>query len=316
MAPLRVAFLGNDRWSVPSLEALARSSHPVVLVVTRPPGAGRRGGGPVPTPVAEAAGRLGLPLLETGTVGSGAGLEALRGAGPDVLAVVAYGELLPPAVLQLAPRGAVNVHFSLLPAFRGAAPVHHALLQGLGETGVTTMLMDEGLDTGPLLLQRREPIRQDDDAGSLGARLAEVGAGLLVETLDRLAAGQLVPRPQDHARASPAPRLRPEDRWIDWARPAEEVVRVVRALAPEPGAATRFRGQVLKVLRARVEPAAGVAAPLLAPGAMGPHREGLLVGAGAASLVRLLEVAPAGRRRMSGAEFVRGYRPEPGERLG
>jgi len=310
---LRVAFLGNDRWSVPSLEALAGSRHEVVLVVTRPPRPGRRGAGPVPTPVARAARTLGLPLLQTPTVRSGEGLERLRGTAPDVLVVVAYGEILPREVLDLAPRGAVNVHFSLLPELRGAAPVQHAILRGLARTGVTTMLMDEGLDTGPILLQAEERVAEEDDAGSLGERLAAIGGRLLVETLDRLEAGDLEPRPQDEARASYAPRLGPGDRAVDWTRPAEEVVRVVRAFAPEPGATTRFRGRILKVLRAGVAESDPTRAE---PGTVvGADERGLLVAAGT-GCVRLLEVAPEGRPRMSGGDLARGYRPRPGERLG
>lgn len=313
MPGLRVAFLGNDRWSVPSLEALAASRHEVALVVTRPPRPGRRGAGPVPTPVARAALALGLPLLQTPTVRSGEGLERLRGTAPDVLVVVAYGEILSREVLDLAPRGAVNVHFSLLPELRGAAPVQHAILRGLARTGVTTMLMDEGLDTGPVLLQAEERVAEGDDAGSLGERLAAIGGRLLVETLDRLEPGDLEPRPQDEARASYAPRLGPGDRAVDWARPAEEVVRLVRAFAPEPGAVTSFRGRVLKVLRAEAAEVDGMGP---GPGTiLGTDERGVLVAAGTGA-VRLLEVAPEARPRMGGAEFARGYRPRPGERLG
>ena len=314
---LSVVFLGNDRWSVPPLEALARSAHDVTLVITRPPRPGRRGGGPAPTPVASAARGLGLPLLEVETVKSGPGFDAIAEAAPDVLAVVAYGEILPPAVLALPGLGPVNVHFSLLPELRGAAPVQRAILEGLTATGVTTMLMDEGMDTGPVLLQATEAIDDDDDAGSLGSRLAAIGGRLLVDTLDRLGAGELRPRPQDHARATVAPRLRPEERWIDWSQAAVDVARRVRAFAPEPGAATRFRGGVLKVLR--VEPGSEAWEPPSdgPPGTVGRvDRDGVVVIAGDARPVRMLELAPEGRPRMSGRDFVNGVRPEEGERLG
>jgi methionyl-tRNA formyltransferase len=305
-----VVFLGNDPWSVPPLEALAASTHRPELVVTRVPKPAGRGSKLTPTAVADAARRLDLPLVETETVKRDAGFEALVAARPDVLVVVAYGEILPDAVLELPSVAPVNLHFSLLPALRGASPVQGALLEGLARTGVTTMVMDAGLDTGPVLLRREEPVRDDDDAGSLGERLAAVGGGLLVDTLDGLAAGTLEPRPQE-GEPSFAPKLKPEDRWIDWNEPADAVVRRVRALAPEPAASTRFRGDVLKVFRATP-----VDGPEGEPGAVvAVDRDGVAVAAGSGA-VRLDEVAPAGRRRMAAADFARGHRPEPGERLG
>jgi methionyl-tRNA formyltransferase len=306
---MRVAYLGNDPRSVPPLEALAESPHDVVLVVTRDPRPAGRGGDLRPTPVAEAAGALRLPVVETPTVKEGQGLESVRGSAPDVLAVVAYGEILPPEVLSLPRVAPVNVHFSLLPAFRGADPVRRAILQGLETTGVTIIRMDEGLDTGPILLQGEEPIREEDDAGSLGARLADLGGRLLVETLDRLEAGRIEERPQDDARATSAPRLRPEEEWIDWSESAEAVWRRVRALAPDPGARTRFRGQMIKVLRAVPVEARGD------PGAVvEASNRRLAVGTGGGA-VALEDVVPEGRKRMSGPDFARGQRPELGERF-
>jgi len=307
---MRVAFLGNDPWSVPSLEALAGSRHDVVLVVTRDPRPSGRGGRLRGTAVAEAARRLGLPLLVTATVKDGGGLAALRAAGPDVLAVVAYGEILPAEVLALPRVAPVNVHFSLLPALRGADPVRRAILDGHGRTGVTTIRMDEGLDTGPVLLQAEEPIGDEDDAALLGARLAALGGRLLVRTLDGLEEGALGERPQDDDTATPAPKLRPEDEWIDWTDDAQRVVRRVRALAPEPGARTRFRGRVLKVLRAAAVEARGD------PGTLVEASNDRLVVAAGRGGVALEQVVPEGRKRMTGAEFARGQRPEPGERLG
>lgn len=306
---MRVVFLGNDPWSVPSLEALAGSRHDLALAVTRVPRPAGRGGRLRPTPVAEAARSLGLPLAEVESVKRDPGTATLAGARPDVLAVVAYGEILPKEVLDLPRVAPVNLHFSLLPALRGADPVRHALLEGLEVTGVTTIRMDEGLDTGPVLLQREEPIRDEDDAGSLGARLADLGAHLLVETLDLLEARTLEERAQDHGRATLAPRLRPEEEWIDWSHPGERVCRRVRALAPNPGARTRFRGKVLKVLRARPAPGGGDPGTVVRA-----SKEGLTVATGRGA-VALEEVLPEGRKRQSGAEFVRGYRPQPGDRL-
>jgi methionyl-tRNA formyltransferase len=313
---MRVAFLGNARWSVPSLEALAASGHDVELVLTRVPRPGRRGGLPVPTPVAGAARALQLPLREVETVRAGPGFEALGGADPEVLVVVAYGEILPASVLDIPTSAPVNVHFSLLPMLRGAAPVQRAILDGLTVTGVTTIRMDQGLDTGPILLQREEPIREDDDAGSLGDRLASLGGQLLVETVDRLQEGTLEERPQEASRATFAPKLTALDRVIAWGDPADAVLRRVRAMSPEPGAVTTFRGKVLKVLRAGPWFHYGPVSrqPEGPPGTVvSEGRLAVLTGKGG---VVLKEVAPQGRRRMSGEEFVRGFTPAVGETLG
>ena len=316
---MRVVFLGNARWSVPSLEAAAASGHEIVLVLTRVPGLGGRGNRPIPTPVAEAARRLGLPLREVETVKAGPGFQSLTEAHPDVLAVVAYGEIVPKAVLEVPRLAPVNVHFSLLPALRGAAPVQRAILEGLDVTGVTTIRMDQGMDTGPILLQAEVAIRPEEDAGSLGDRLAQIGGRLLVETIDGLAAGTIEERPQDEAQATYAPKLKAEDRVIDWSRPADEIVRLVRAMAPEPAATTTFQGKGLKILRAQetgIWLAFDIPENQRVPGQIfEAGKEGLVVAVGSGFL-RLEEVQPEGRKRMSGADFVRGYRPQTGERLG
>jgi methionyl-tRNA formyltransferase len=306
---LRVAFLGNDPWSVPSLEALGRSRHDVVTVATRVPRPGRRGQGPAPTQVAATARTLGLPFVEVETVKSGRGFDALARAGADVLAVVAYGEILPAAILNIPTIAPVNVHFSLLPMLRGASPVQTALLLGMDQTGVTTIRMDTGLDTGPILRHRAEPIREDDDSGSLGARLAGIGADLLVETLDDLSAGRATPIPQDDSLATYAPKLGPADRRLVWTEPARKLVNRVRAFAPDPGAAATFRGRPLKVLRAQAVEGAGQ------PGAVIDVDENGFVVATAEGGFRPLEVAPAGGRRMSAADFARGHHPVRGERF-
>ena len=262
-----------------------------------------------PTPVAEAAGRLELPSHEVQTVREGDGRDALAETSPDALVVVAYGELLPPDIRSLARLGAVNVHFSLLPAWRGAGPVRAAIAAGESVTGVTTMQLDDGMDTGPILLQREEPIRDDDDAASLGARLAEIGADLLVETLSSL--DELTPTAQDPAAATHAPKLAAADRLIDWSRSAEQISWQVRSLAPDPGATTRFRGHGLKILEVGAEPGSATESPgtIIATG-----NDGFSVAAGT-GLVRLVRLGPSGRSRMSGAEFVRGYAPRVGERF-
>ena len=305
------SFLGNAPWSVPSLRALASSRHRVKVAVTRVPRPAGRGGRLTPTAVAAAARELGLPVVEAAAAREGAGLEAIAAAAPDVLAVVAYGEILPPDVLRIPRIAPVNVHFSLLPALRGAAPVQRAILWGHERTGVTTIEMDAGMDTGPILLQRETSIEPDEDAGALGARLASMGAGLLVETLDALAAGTVDPTPQEDSLATYAPRITSDDERIDWSRPAEEIVRQVRALSPEPGAWTTFRGMRVKVLAARSHGGFGWTSYPPKPGRITIGDDGqLIVHAGDGRAVHLDAVAPAGRRRMTGAEFARGNRPE------
>jgi methionyl-tRNA formyltransferase len=307
---LRIAFLGNDRWSVPSLRAIAGSRHEVVAVITaarRPAG---RGNELRATPVADAAAEAGLPLHEVETVTSGPGAGALAVSAPDLLIVVAYGEILPRAVLDLPAIAPVNLHFSLLPELRGASPVQTALLEGRDETGVTTIVMDAGIDTGPLILRRAEAIEPGDDAGSLGDRLAAIGAEVLVETADLFAQAAAEPRPQDESAATFTRRLGPNDRVLRWIEPARDLVNRTRAMSPEPGATTRFRDEDLKIFRAEAVPATG------APGSIvGASKGGFVVATGEDGY-RAIELAPAGRRRMSSSDFVNGYRPVIGESLG
>ena len=312
---MRVTFLGNAPSSVSSLEALAASSHEISLVATRVARPAGRGSALLRTPVADAAERLGLPLVETETVKTGGGFTALRASDPDVLAVVAYGEILPEEVLEVPTVAPVNVHFSLLPKLRGAAPVQRAIMEGADVTGVTTIRMDPGMDTGPVLLQAEEPIEREDDAGTLGARLAVLGGRVLVETLDGLERGAIDEQPQDDAAATYAPKLTVEDRIIDWRLRVEEIARLIRAMAPEPAAQTTFRRKILKVFRAS-EGNGGADEPAGTPGTIVvASNEGLAVASGG-GVLRLEDVAPEGRKRMSGADFVRGYRPEVGEILG
>ena len=311
MTDPRVVFLGNDPWSVPALETLAAGPRPI-LVLTRDPRPAGRGSKLRPTAVAECANRLGLPLLEVDTVGSGPGWDALREARADVVAVVAYGEILPTAVLDLPPLGCVNLHFSLLPRWRGATPVRRAILAGDRVTGVTVMVLDEGLDTGPVLRAVDEPILPEDDAGSLGDRLAAIGAVALRDAIAGLAAGDTAAVPQPADGATYAPKLTPEERWIEWREDAEAIGRQVRALAPTPGATTRFRGEAIKVLRGRSLPPQGPADP---GRIVGIDADGVVVSAGTGAY-RIDEVAPAGRRRMEAGAWARGARFQPGERLG
>jgi methionyl-tRNA formyltransferase len=313
---MRVVFLGNAPWSVPSLEALASSAHRPVRVLTRSARRAGRGSRLQRTPVAEAAEHLGLPLMEIETVKAGPGFDALVGAGPEVLVVVAYGEILPAQVLDVPSVAPVNVHFSMLPKLRGAAPVQRAILEGLPATGVTTIRMDEGVDTGPILLRSEEPILPDDDAGTLGERLATEGGQLLVKTLDGLQSGGVTGQPQREAEATYAPKLTAKDRAILWEDSSEAVLRRIAALAPDPGAETRYRDRLLKVYRATdVSPAALNASNGPAGSILDASEDGVVVATGTGPVV-LREVQPEGRRRMGGGDFARGYRPQPGEILG
>lgn len=312
---IRVAFLGNDRWSVPALDALAGAPDvDVALVITNPPRPAGRRSRPRSTAVADRARTLGLPLSEVDGV-RGEGQAAIEAARPDAIVVVAYGEILPAESLDLPPLGAVNVHFSLLPRWRGAAPVQRAILEGDEVTGVTIILMDEKLDTGPMLARSEMPVAPDEHAGSLGARLARLGASMLVDALRALAAGTAKPQPQDSSNAVYASKLLPAERELDWSAPVEAVGRRVRAFAPAPGAFTTFRGKPLRVLRALPETVGGLEGPPR-PGRIGVRSDGVPVVEAREGVVLLLEVAPAGRKPMTGAEWARGARLTAGDQLG
>jgi methionyl-tRNA formyltransferase len=313
---MRVAFLGNDAWSISPLRALANAPDvDVELVLTNPPRPAGRGSQLRPTVVAEATGAMDLPLLETERVRDGAGFDALDSLDPDAIVVVAYGEILTPDVLDIPRLGTLNVHFSLLPRWRGAVPVQRAILEGDEATGVTVMLMDEGLDTGPILATAETTIEPDDDAGSLGARLSELGAPLLVETLEGLDEGTVEPRSQDHTAATYASKLLPDERAIDWGQPIEAIARRVRAFAPEPGAVATFRGGRLKLLRVSGHPLGDTLDVSPKVGEIGVLEDDTPIVAARGGGIELLEVAPAGRRRMSGGEWARGARIIPGEQL-
>ena len=288
---MRIVFLGNSPWSVPSLAALQRSAHDVVAVITAPPKPAGRGRSLRATPVADAARALGVSLVEHG---DGPLAPVIATFAPDVLAVVAYGRLLPPAVLDLATVAPLNVHFSLLPDLRGASPVQSAILRGDRMTGVSVMRIVAALDAGPVYASRQIAIEDAEDAGALGTRLAAVGADLLVGVVDALADGTAVATPQDDARATSCGKFGPADRVLRWeSEDAARTVARVRALAPEPGATTTFRGHALRVLSARVASAdAGNASPGTILGLDG---DGALVAASGGT-VHLLGVVPAGRK--------------------
>ncbi len=295
---------------MPSLEALVASDIEVVSVVTNPDKPAGRGLEPRPSPVKQAAATAQLPVAQFASAKDPELAESIAASGVDVATVVAYGKLLPSDLLAIPPCGFVNVHFSLLPAYRGAAPVQRALMDGATETGVSIMVLTAGMDEGPVLATAIEAIDPDDTAQSLGERLARVGARLLVETLPRYVSGSLDPIEQDHAAATYAPRIGNDETRIDWTRSADEIRNRVRGLAPDPGAWTTLGDKRFKVFS--VTP---VDENPLEAGHIDTSGGHLLAGTGAGTL-ELLEVQPAGKKRMKGAEFVRGLRLTGGERLG
>jgi methionyl-tRNA formyltransferase len=311
---VRLVFLGSGSFAVPCLEALLDAGHEVVALVTQPDREKGRGQTLAPPPTKPAAERRGIPVLQPRRVREPEAQEALRRLAPELQVVVAFGQILPRSVIDIAPRGTVNVHGSLLPKLRGAAPIQWAIANGEAETGVTTMLIDEGLDTGPTLLARATPIGPDETAADLEPRLARLGADVLVETLRGLGDGTVAPVPQDDTRATLAPILRKEDGRIDWSAPAATVACRARGFFPWPGAFTLHEGRLVKALRVREEAGSAVGAD---PGTVvALDREGVTVACGAASALRLLDVQPESRRAMPAAAWAAGARLRPGVRLG
>ncbi|MBS3783383.1 MAG: methionyl-tRNA formyltransferase [Anaerolineae bacterium] len=307
----RIVFMGTPRFAVPTLEALTDAHH-VVGVVTQPDRPAGRGRELRRSPVKEAALEHDLPLFQPRTIRTPEALAQLAEWSSDVIVVAAFGQILSQEVLELPPYGCLNVHASLLPRWRGAAPVAAAILAGDEVTGVTIMKMDAGLDTGPVLAQREEPIRPDDTRATLTERLSYVGAELLAETLPSYLAGKLRPRPQADEQATLADQLRKGDGRLDWSRKAVELDRKVRAFTPWPGTFTFWRDRRLKVLRVSPLPDwAGDAAP----GTVVEVDEGAAVATSEGAL-RLEEVQLAGKRAMSMSPFLRGRREFVGSRLG
>ena len=306
---MRVVYFGTPEFAVPSLRALVGEGFDVVSVVTRPDRpTGRHRSRATPSAVKTAALADELPVLQPERPSEPEFLARMRELAPDLSIVAAYGHILPQALLDVPGRGSVNVHASLLPALRGAAPIQRAILAGLTETGITIMRMDAGMDTGPILHQVATPIAPDETGGELSVRLAELGAEALIEALTLLEEAGLEPRPQDHAKATLAPKIKREEERLDWACPAEVVARKVRAFDPKPGAWTSGGGKELKLFGARVAEGAGE------PGLVLRADEELLIACGAGA-VAVAEVQPAGRARMSARAFVNGRGITVGERF-
>ena len=311
-----VVFMGTPDFAVPSLRALVEAGFPIQAVITQPDRPRGRGHRLTPSPVKAAALELGLPVHQPERLAEPEVLEWLDRLAPEAVVVVAFGQKIPPRVLQLPPLGCINVHASLLPRHRGAAPIPRAIMAGDTETGITTMLMDEGWDTGPILLQEAIPLGPDETAGSLHDRLAELGARLLVETLQRLQEGSLTPTPQDDRLATLAPKLRPEEQVLDWNRPAVALERHIRALHPHPGAVTFHGDRRLIVERAAVV-APGEAGGSAEPGqVLEAVRYGRLLVQTGDGVLEILELRPAGKRTMTARDYLNGFPTEPGERMG
>ncbi|MFD3441185.1 methionyl-tRNA formyltransferase [Streptomyces sp. NPDC058685] len=309
---MKLVFAGTPEVAVPALDALIASGrHEVAAVVTRPDAPAGRGRHLVASPVAQRAEEAGIEVLKPAKPRDEDFLARLREIAPDCCPVVAYGALLPKVALDVPARGWVNLHFSLLPAWRGAAPVQHALLAGDDMTGAATFLIEEGLDSGPVYGVITEQVRSTDTSGDLLTRLAFAGAGLLSATMDGIEDGSLHAVPQPAEGVSLAPKITVEDARVDWRTPALRVDRVIRACTPAPGAWTEFRGERLKIVNAR--PAADRTD--LAPGELAAGKNNVHVGTGSHA-VELLWVQPQGKKPMRAADWARGVRIAPGEHVG
>ncbi|MFI5295438.1 MAG: methionyl-tRNA formyltransferase [Thermodesulfovibrionales bacterium] len=304
---MRIVFFGTPDFAVPSLKALLDSGDDVVAVVTQPDKVKGRGRLLSQPPVKGLALSNGIPVLQPRNIRTGSFLEELSLLKPGAIAVVAYGKIVPPAVLKLPPLGCVNVHASLLPAYRGAAPIQWAIINGERRTGITTMLMDEGLDTGDILLQNETEILDEDNGLTLGKRLSEVGASLLPGTLEGLKAGTVNPRPQT-GEPSFAPPLKKDDGKIDWSLPARRIFDLIRGTYPWPGAYCYLKGSRLVILRAKAldHEKTGTPGRIEMIGS-----EGVLVSTGR-GILAIMEVKPEGRNSMSAESFMHGRRLKEG----
>ena len=309
---MKLVFCGTPQFAVPTLEALIAASHNIPLVVTQPDRPQGRGLVMAAPPVKQTALKHSLPLIQPERIKNNTDFrQRLEEIAPDAIIVVGYGRIIPPWMLGLPSFGNINLHASLLPKYRGAAPIQWAIAEGEAVTGVTTMLLNEGLDTGDILLQKEEPITPDDTAVTLAPRLAVVGAALMLETLRGLQGETLTPIPQDHSRATLAPILKREDGLIDFSRPAEVILNRLRGFQPWPGVYTFYRGKKLAVLEAKAADGSMVSA-----GTIKIENGRILVGCGQSTALELLSLQLEGKKRTSAAEFARGYRVQSGEELG
>ncbi len=307
---MRLVFAGTPRFAATALEALIRSEHQVVLVMTRPDAAAGRGLKTVPSEVKRLAIEHGLAVFQPASLREPAAVEQVRGCGADVMVVAAYGLILPPSVLAAFPRGCINIHASVLPRWRGAAPIQHALLAGDSETGISIMRMDEGLDTGPVYLTETIRIAADETAATLHDKLSDLGARTIVPALAGIASGELQPQAQPADGATYANKITKAQARIHWNRPAAEIERAIRAFDPFPGAFSHLDEQLIKIWAARL--AADVSRQ---PGEVSAAtQDGIVVACGSGAL-RLTELQRQGGKRLSAAEFLRGFPIKAGKRF-
>jgi len=310
MTGWRTIFMGTPDFACPTLQKLIDRDEHVVAVVTQPDRPKGRGQKLMPPPVKELAEKHGIPVYQPVKVRDPDFVAVIRELKPDVIVVVAFGQILPKALLDIPTHGCINVHASLLPRYRGAAPLNWCIINGETETGVTTMLMDVGLDTGDMLLSRKTPLDENEDISSLHDRMAAMGADLLAETLDRLAAGDILPRPQNNEDSCYAAMLKKEDGIINWHTDARTIHNLVRGLAVWPGACTGVNGQVLKIFRTRIGTGAGT------PGEVLHASKGQLEVACRSGSLFLEELQLAGKKRLDCASFLAGYPISVGTILG
>ena len=317
---MNLVFMGSPEFALPTLRVLQEAGHGIRAVFTQPDQPAGRGGRLTAPPVKRAALALALPVHQPAGIRTPEVFDLLKSLEPEMVVVVGYGKILPQHILDLPRRGCINLHASLLPRYRGAAPVQWAIIRGETVSGVTTMRMDAGLDTGDILLARETPIKPGEDAISLARRMAEMGASLMRETLEGVERGTLTPLPQNHALATLAPMLKKEDGRIDWSLPANDIANRVRGLVPWPGAFTTFRGSLLQLWRARPElatiPHSSLAPDTLQPGTIQIEGRRLLIACGQSSWLEVQEVQREGRRHLPAADFLNGARVSSGERLG
>ena len=314
---MNLIFLGTPEFAVPTLEAIVAAGHTVSLVVTQPDRPKGRKQELTPSPVKAAALRHAIPVFQPERVRKPEAQARLQELNPEAMVVVGYGQIIPQSIIDLAPLGIINVHASLLPELRGAAPIQWSIARGCTRTGVTTMRIDAGLDTGDILLEWETPVGPDETAPELSARLAAAGADLLVRTLADLCAGTIQPRPQDNSRATYAPILTKEAGRIDWSHPAQEIHNLIRGFQPWPGAHTSFRGQSLHLWRSRLVPDRRFLSQFgdLPPGAL-IQQQGVFAVGGDGAVLELIEVQLEGRKKMPAEVFANGHRLTHIDRLG